>query len=117
MRIHKEWDYKVQNNIHYTIRIKVGEGQKGYSILDDMNGNFIHDTETLEYSLGLGEDLVGKSIFISTTATDIRKDTNEVVVSYEMNGKLFQTDENPIESETEKHLESINFLTTINFRL
>lgn len=96
--------YQVRDEDSVTFKITIGHGQVGITSVNLGKERIKSDYQnTLELTIPeKGKDLKGKKLFCSTIVADVRTETNETSVTYELTGgaKPFkQTLQESVESE------------------
>jgi GTP cyclohydrolase III len=96
--------YQVRDEEKVKLKITIGYGQIGTTSVNLGKNKIISDHENTleETTLGSGKELVSKKLFCSTIVADVRTETNETSVTYELIGgvKPFkQTLQESVESE------------------
>lgn len=82
--------YQIRPNDVVTLKITIGHGQVGVSTVSLGTSNL---AERLRDNLDLfinrpGENLVGKTLICVTTVSDVRMETNETSVTFELTGGI-----------------------------
>ena len=108
--------YRVKTTSVVTLKIEIGYAQKGYTtvflgdkkIVNNKKNSF---EKVLEEK---GKDLKGKTLFCQTMVTDVRTETNETSVKYELTGgrKDFKQ---KLQESVESHGDVKHYVANITF--
>ncbi|MGE5811696.1 MAG: hypothetical protein ACM339_09355 [Ignavibacteria bacterium] len=71
------------------LTIAIGEGQLGVTSVNLENDLIVNnETGTVEKIIGKCIELIGKSLYCSSTVTDIRTETNKTSITYRLEGGI-----------------------------
>ncbi len=99
-----------------SITIKIGHGQNAATSI------FLGGTElrselrddVIELHVGKGKDIKNKSLYCTTTVTDVRRETNETSVTYKLTGGV-NTFENTYSETVDNEGETVSYMATFYF--
>ena len=95
--------YRVRNEDTVTLKITIGHGQVGTTSVN-LAGNDLVSGHKNSLNLripGSGKELNGKTLFCSTIVADVRTETNETSVTYEVSGGV-----NPFKQTLQERVDS-----------
>jgi hypothetical protein len=81
--------YRVNNDDQSVqLSITIGDGQVGVTSINLGSEQIVsnHKNSILSMDIGTGEDLKGKTLYCTTSVTDVQSTTNQTSVMYELHG-------------------------------
>lgn len=102
-------DYALANG-EVTLRVVVGDGQLGSSLVS-VDKTQIASGAIAFLTVGTGPSLVGKSLRVVTTVTDVQRMTNRTSVLYLLRGGKADRDL-PLEETVDEEGDSVHYVVT-----
>ncbi|MFQ5793888.1 MAG: hypothetical protein ACE5JP_02430 [Candidatus Bipolaricaulia bacterium] len=107
--------YRVRNEKPVTLTIKIGHGQRGTTSVNLNDEQLVNNhRNTLKQRIGTGEELNGKTLYCSTIVADIRTETNETSITYELRGGVSQFKQT-LQESVESEGDVVFYLATFRF--